>query len=264
MFKATRMNSRSKKSGQKGLTGEQLIDFSLAEFSSAIEMLQAAKLVKDKKLARGFINHALDEYKHTNFFLTLISRATNLSVKFDPRQAVSSGFLRTEKFLFEKLNLTEFSSFVAVNEANALNIFTSLRPEIALMDNGMVTEIDAIIAEEREHLEAFLDDASRSKKISNAELYNELLSDEARHVAFSTGFLNKRVSNRKQKYLKARQWLATRFRHFWASQEKIRNFIDVFISSIVIFFILPLRSVLRLPKSEQKNPYALRHARVML
>ena len=166
--------------------------------------------------------------------------------------------------MFEKLNLTEFSSFVAVNEANALNIFTSLRPEIALMDNGMVTEIDAIIAEEREHLEAFLDDASRSKKISNAELYNELLSDEARHVAFSTGFLNKRVSNRKQKYLKARQWLATRFRHFWASQEKIRNFIDVFISSIVIFFILPLRSVLRLPKSEQKNPYALRHARVML
>ena len=38
------------------------------------------------------------------------------------------------------------------------------------MDNGMVTN-DAI-AEEREHLEAFLEDASRSKKISNAELYN--------------------------------------------------------------------------------------------
>ena len=35
--------------------------------ASAIEMLFAAKVVHDKKLAEGFI-HSLDEYKHCFYF----------------------------------------------------------------------------------------------------------------------------------------------------------------------------------------------------
>ena len=44
------------------------LDFAFAEFSSAIEMLQAAKMTDNKKLAKGFLSHSLDEFKHTNFF----------------------------------------------------------------------------------------------------------------------------------------------------------------------------------------------------
>ena len=45
-----------------------LNEFASAEFSSAIEMLFAAKVVDNKKLSNGFIRHALDEYKHCSIF----------------------------------------------------------------------------------------------------------------------------------------------------------------------------------------------------
>ena len=38
-----------------------IIEFSLAEFGSAVEMLQAAKRTSNTKMAIGFIDHAVDE-----------------------------------------------------------------------------------------------------------------------------------------------------------------------------------------------------------
>ena len=48
-----------------------LNEFAAAEFSSALEMLFAAKNVGNKKLSIGFIRHALDEYKHCSIFTTI-------------------------------------------------------------------------------------------------------------------------------------------------------------------------------------------------
>ena len=50
---------------------EALLDFSLAEFCSGIEMLQAAKRTSNTNLAGGFIRHALDEYRHAYLFSSL-------------------------------------------------------------------------------------------------------------------------------------------------------------------------------------------------
>ena len=50
-----------------------LLDFALAEYSSAIEMLHAAKLSDIDNITKGFINHSLDEYKHTAFFLNCLN-----------------------------------------------------------------------------------------------------------------------------------------------------------------------------------------------
>ena len=36
-----------------------ITEFALAEFGSAVEMLQAAKLAPDAKMAAGFIDHAV-------------------------------------------------------------------------------------------------------------------------------------------------------------------------------------------------------------
>ena len=41
-----------------------LVEFGYAEYGSAIEMLAAAKKTKSSKLKIGYINHALDEYRH--------------------------------------------------------------------------------------------------------------------------------------------------------------------------------------------------------
>ena len=107
------------------------LDFAYAEFSSAIEMLQAAKLTNNKKLSKGFIDHSLDEFKHTLFFLrTLDSFNTkndnNNKYKFDSKLVYKLGFMNSDYFLFDKYNLSEFSMFVAVNEEQALKLFTKI------------------------------------------------------------------------------------------------------------------------------------------
>ena len=90
------------------------LDFAYAEFSSAIEMLQAAKLTNNKKLSKGFIDHSLDEFKHTLFFLRSldsfnIKNDYNNKYKFDSKLVYKLGFMNSDYFLFDKYNLSEFS-----------------------------------------------------------------------------------------------------------------------------------------------------------
>ena len=42
-----------------------LVEFGYAEYGSALEMLAAAKRAESSKLKIGYINHALDEYRHS-------------------------------------------------------------------------------------------------------------------------------------------------------------------------------------------------------
>ena len=44
---------------------KSIVEFSYAEYGSALEMLAAAKRAKSPKLKIGYIKHALDEYRHT-------------------------------------------------------------------------------------------------------------------------------------------------------------------------------------------------------
>ena len=69
MFINIKLGRISKNDYVQHLPERQILDFALAEFSSAVEMLQAAKLVTNHKLKYGLIEHALDEYKHTDFFI---------------------------------------------------------------------------------------------------------------------------------------------------------------------------------------------------
>ncbi len=246
------------------ISEEQILQFALAEFSSAIEMLQAAKLVKDKKLKVGFINHALDEYKHTNFFLNLMSKIENKRLKFDPRLIVSANFIKPEQFLFEKLSLVNFAAFIAINEANALKIFTSVRDQVKKFDEKSLIELDQIIEEEKEHLQSM----EQKEQTKNAEMgtntYDMLLSDEAKHVEFSSKFLDKQPSKIHVKFIRVKSYIANRFRHLWASQQTLRNAIDRIISVLVILMIFPLRSVIAIPSKSNKNLYCHSSAKNMI
>ena len=77
MFKSIQTSNLNSIGVGTNLPGRQSLDFALAEFSSAIEMLQAAKLVESKALSKGFVNHALDEYRHTEFFKRLLKSSNN-------------------------------------------------------------------------------------------------------------------------------------------------------------------------------------------
>jgi len=114
MFKSIQNSELNNVKHGTNLSGRQALDFALAEFSSAIEMLQAAKLAKSSSLSRGFVNHALDEYRHTEFFRRLISLDPHNALRFDPRLTITLGFVNPARYLFEANSLERFTAFVAI------------------------------------------------------------------------------------------------------------------------------------------------------
>jgi len=259
MFKTASMRT----SKSEDLTDETILQFALAEFSSAVEMLHAAKLVNNSKLAFGFINHALDEFNHTNFFLHLLSKSDSSYIRFDPRQTISGNFVRPDAFLFERLKLIEFAAFIAINEENALKIFTSIRQKIQKKDPESSRDLDLIIEEERAHLRSIEHD-HRQDTGTSYNFFETLLADEARHVAFSSKFLDKSNLKFRVALAKRKSKLGNKIRHLWASQQKIHGFVDRLISNLTIFLLKPLKNVLAFPTSKDKDLFSKAASRHML
>ena len=258
MFKNVSSGGLFKKNVSQRVKPKQILDFALAEFSSAIEMLQAAKLVDDERLAIGFIEHALDEYRHTDFFLNILSNSTDTHLRFDPRFSLSLGFIRTDKFLFETCDISQFAAFISVNEANALKIFLQIRPSIQLIGQDYLNDLDTIIEDEREHMIA-------STQTEDIMLnFQHLLNDEQRHAHLSDKHLMKISKPSYRIYLKNKYRFGTWFRHIWASQTKIRWLIDLSISFLVINILIFFRPILKLPQSPKKNLISQKIGKYML
>lgn len=253
MFKSIQNSDLDKLKNDTNLPSRQALDFALAEFSSAIEMLQASKLVDNDLLARGFLNHALDEYRHTEFFKRLLNSNMENKLRFDPRLTIALGFVNPEKYLFEANSLERFTAFVAINEASALRMFSKIRPVINGASDDLKNEIETIIEEETCHLKEFTKTSEEDKTYTDNFVYEMLLLDEERHASLADGFLEKIASPRRRKWLRIRYKVGNKFRHFWGSQRRIRGFVDKFISILVVGLILPLRRVLRFPASGNRN-----------
>jgi hypothetical protein len=50
-----------------------LVEFAYAEYGSALEMLAAAKKTESPKLKVGYINQALDEYRHSKLIFEVLN-----------------------------------------------------------------------------------------------------------------------------------------------------------------------------------------------
>ena len=264
MFKSIQNSNLDKLKNGTILPGRQALDFALAEFSSAIEMLQAAKLVESKSLARGFVNHALDEYRHTEFFKQLINTDMSDGLRFDPRLSIALNFVNPEKYLFEANSLERFTAFVAINEASALRLFSKIRPVIGNANDDIKNEIDTIIDEEATHLREFTKTSDENGEYSDSFVYEMLLLDEERHASLADGFLQRIASPRRRKWLRVRYKVGSKFRHFWGSQRGVRSFVDKFISAIVIALIVPFRGVLRFPATKHQNLICKQNGKFLL
>ena len=152
-----------------------------------------------KHWGKGFVNHALDEYRHTEFFRRLLKSSNNTELRFDPRLAIALGFINPEKFLFEANDLTQFTAFVAVNEASALRMFSKIKPAIAGETEELKNEIEDIIDDETDHLRSFTENPEENIKYSDTFVYEMLLLDEERHASLSDGFLGKNCFPKKKK-----------------------------------------------------------------
>ena len=151
-----------------------LNEFSAAEFSSAVEMLFAAKNINNYKLSKGFIRHCLDEYKHFTIFtniknkLLLQYKINKKELNFVPNHIYNKGYIYEDHFIFEKKKLSDFAIFVGANEEIAekklIDFSNHLKDHLPLE----FEEIKKILKDEERHAEYSLVFA---KKINNFYLY---------------------------------------------------------------------------------------------
>ena len=114
-----------------------LVEFSYAEYGSALEMLRASKFVESPDLKMGYIEHAIDEYRHTELIYEVIANqiidSENLNprdIKFKPLNVILKGYIDKNAFLVEKLRLKNFVEFVYSNEFLAKISFDKLKLRI--------------------------------------------------------------------------------------------------------------------------------------
>jgi hypothetical protein len=146
------------KSGKKNLNNKNLAsivnEFSFAEFSSALEMLFAAKKMDNIKLKKGFINHSLDEYRHYEIFSKIKKKLYNkkdYELRFTPQIIYNKGYISNKNFLIEKKNLINFSVFIAANETIAKNKLENLNTLVKQKSSELSLLIQEILVDEERH-----------------------------------------------------------------------------------------------------------------
>ena len=206
-----------------------LNEFSAAEFASALEMLFAAKKVNDLNLAKGFIKHSIDEYKHFSIFtniknqISLEYELNNKEIRFVPIHLFAKGYIYKDKFIFEKKSLKDYAIFIGANEE---------------------------IAEKK--LNEFLSNIKNFKP-DHAKKIDKILLDEERHAKYSLTFAKK--NNSKFAYLikVSKENLLSKLRHFYAnSLNKVSKFFNPILYSLILIMSLPVK-FLELEKSNSDN-----------
>jgi len=202
-----------------------LNEFAAAEFSSAVEMLFAAKAVNNKKLSDGFIRHALDEYKHcfifTNIKNQIISeyKINKKELNFVPSHLYNKGYIYKDHFIFEKKKLNDFAIFVGANEE---------------------------IAEKK--LIAFSNHLKKHKPLAFEAIQN-ILKDEERHAEYSLRFAKNNNSLFLYKIKLVKEKTLSFFRHVYANSLNKFSFIFNPILIAILIVINLITNFLKLKKN---------------
>ena len=204
-----------------------LNEFAGAEFASALEMLYAAKNIGNKKLSKGFIRHALDEYKHSFVFnalknqIILEHKINKKELNFVPIHLYNKGYIFKDHFIFEKKKINNFAIFIGANEE---------------------------IAEKK--LINFANYIKKGNKPAFNEIQN-ILQDEARHSEYSLSFAKKYNGYFVYKCKITKERIMSHFRHFYANGVNKLSFIFYPILIIILIFISLISNFLKLKKKSK-------------
>ena len=189
-----------------------LNEFASAEFSSAIEMLFAAKVVENKKLSNGFIRHALDEYKHCSIFTKIKNqiiseyKINKKELNFIPNHIYNKGYIYKDHFIFEKKKLKDFAIFVGANEE---------------------------IAEKK--LIAFTDHLKEHRPLAYKQI-QDILKDEEKHAEYSLRFAKSNHDLLSYKIKLSKEKILSFFRHIYANS--LNKFSYIFKPILISIIIL--------------------------
>jgi hypothetical protein len=216
-----------------------LVEFGYAEYGSALEMLAAAKKAKSPRLKVGYINHALDEYRHSALIFKVLNNEIKRNksyfekeYKFSPQNVVTKGYVDKNGFLIEKLNLKKFVEFIYSNEFLAKKSFEDLIKRIS--NSESLDILNKIAAEEEDHA-----DFSMNK-------LNEIMVEEDRHWGFAKLFYNKKFPNADLNLAFKKEKFKNKMRLFYF---KNLIFLNKIFDPIINFFILIFGSVAKLLKT---------------
>lgn len=234
-----------------------LHEFSYAEFSSAIEMMQAAKRCEDIKIANSYIRHALDEYRHTHLMQSVISEYTKdnpdsfRGFRFLPNNAIKKRYVNPSKFLYQKYDFQRFSIFVGINEQSASKVLKKYLDLCAkkLKQYGNGTE-------------------NGRSYISNIALVSKTISkiikDEHAHEKYALGYANRNVKKWRFVYFLLWEKIHTWGRHLYASNNRINTWVASFVYFLVIIMIVPFRFVFSVGSPEMENLVSKDNSDLML
>ncbi len=212
-----------------------LVEFAYAEYGSALEMLAAAKKADSDKLKIGYINHALDEYRHSKLIFEVLNNEIKKNksffekeFKFIPQNVVTKGYVDKNGFLVEKLKLKNFVEFVYANEFLAKASFEDLIKRIS--DKESLKILKNISKEEEDHADY---------SISNL---NQIMKEEDRHWGFAKLFYNKKFPDSNIDYAFKKEKLKNKLRLFYY---KNLSFLNKIFDPIINFFILVFGSIVK-------------------
>ena len=207
-----------------------LVEFAYAEYGSALEMLAAAKTVSSPRLKVGYINHALDEYRHSKLIFDVLNNEVkrnkdyfNKEFRFSPQNVVLKGYVDKKNFLVEKLKLKNFVEFVYTNEFLAKDSFESLIKRIDNSDSLKILE--KISKEEESHAEYSI------------ETLNTIMTEEDRHWTFAKLFYDKNFPNSNLKIAFKKEKTKNKLRMFYYKNFMFLNKIfDPIINILILTF----------------------------
>ena len=220
----SRSSKMAKSSDNADRVTQMLCEFSCAEFASGIEVLQAAKYVKDAKLCKGFIHHSLDEYRHSAIFKSLSERVEQCSAeaarkyRFSPRLTGTLGYLDQAHLSIEQMELDKFAVFVGTNEEEALRSFMKRRTELEKYSPDIGKHLDGII------------------------------EDEHRHAGDSFAYV-KDMPKRKLQFLKMKEKTFNLVRYIYGSNRKVSEAVALVVLYLSLILLLPFRFAFHTGKS---------------
>ena len=150
---------------------EFIENFALAEYGSALDMLIASELTNNKKLKKGYFDHAIDEFRHADLFKKhAMQIADKVHFKYDKSSSVLElgekirylNFIG-EKPIYSELSELEFINFVMISEKEAEKYFTSLS-KLEEFDDDTKKLFKKIALEEGEHVQYAWKELEKRKK----------------------------------------------------------------------------------------------------
>jgi rubrerythrin len=231
---------------KKGNLYNTLVEFGYAEYGSALEMLAAAKIAESPRLKIGYINHALDEYRHSKLIFEVLNNEVKRNkdtfkneFKFTPQHVVSKGYVDKRNFLVEKLKLKNFVEFVYTNEFLAKDSFDALIKRIQNTDSLKI--LKQIASEEEGHADYSI------------ITLNKIMAEEDRHWGFAKLFYNKKFPNSNLNIAYKKEKIKNKLRLFYFKNVLFLNKIfDPIINVLIsVFGKIPL--LLKTNTSLRKN-----------